>query len=196
MKEFKLFVKALSKDWTLFLDRDGVINKRLPDEYVKTPLEFEFIDGVTESLRMLSVLFGRIIIVTNQQGIGKKLMSEQMLNDIHTQMISDIVLAGGKIDKVYFCPDLVTDIENCRKPGSFMAIKAKNDFPEIDFTRSVMVGDSISDIRFGKNLNMKTVFIGNKSDITISDFAFTSLFDFTTKVKNDLDLLQKKGVIC
>lgn len=196
MTEFKQFVNALSKDWTLFLDRDGVINKRLPDEYVKTPFEFQFIEGVTESLRILSALFGRIIIVTNQQGIGKKLMTEQMLNDVHNQMMHDIIQTGGKIDRIYFCPDLVTDSNNCRKPGSFMALKAKLDFPEIDFAKSVMIGDSVSDIEFGKNVGMTTIFIGSQSVTNYSDYVFTSLFDFTSKLKVDIDQVQTKGVIC
>lgn len=196
MKEFKQFVNELSKDWTLFLDRDGVINKRLPDEYVKTPSEFEFIEGVTESLRILSAFFGRIIIVTNQQGIGKQLMNEQMLNEVHNQMINDIIRAGGKIDRIYFCPDLITDVNNCRKPGSYMALKAKLDFPEIDFTKSVMIGDSVSDIEFGKIVGMITIFIGCQSVKQNSDYVFKSLFDFTTKLKSDNDQSQRKGVIC
>lgn len=196
MKEFKQFVNELSKDWTLFLDRDGVINKRLPDEYVKTPSEFEFIEGVAESLRILSAFFGRIIIVTNQQGIGKQLMTEQMLNEVHNQMINDIIRAGGKIDRIYFCPDLITDVNNCRKPGSYMALKAKLDFPEIDFTKSVMIGDSVSDIEFGKIVGMITIFIGCQSVTQNSDYVFKSLFDFTTKLQSDNDQPQRKGVIC
>jgi histidinol-phosphate phosphatase family protein len=196
MKEFRQFVNALSKDWTLFLDRDGVINKRLPDEYVKTPLEFEFIEGVTESLAALSAIFHRIIIVTNQQGIGKGLMTINMLENIHNQMINDIYQAGGKVDKVYFCPDLITDSNHCRKPGSSMAYQAKSDFPEIEFNKSIMVGDSISDIEFGKRLDMTTVFVGIHDIPHNADFVFDSLFDFTLHLRNESDLLHRKGELC
>lgn len=179
MKEFRQFVNKLSKDWTLFLDRDGVINKRLPDEYVKTPEEFEFIAGTKESMQLLSGFFGRIIVVTNQQGIGKALMTTQMLERIHDRMLTEISLAGGKIDRVYYCPDMATDPANCRKPGGFMAYQAKMDFPEIDFQKSVMVGDSASDIAFGSQLKMTTVYVGDGTIRIGSDFVFASLSEFT-----------------
>lgn len=193
MKEFKLFVNDLSKDWTLFLDRDGVINKRLPNEYVKSTEEFEFIDGVIESLTFLSTVFGRIIVVTNQQGIGKKQMTESDLLKIHNQMITDISKAGGRIDKVYFCPELDNGSRNCRKPNSFMAYQAKNDFPEIDFPKSVMVGDSESDIEFGKRLEMITIYLGIQLVPINTNYFFDSLLDFTKKVKNELTGENKKG---
>ncbi len=178
MKETELFVNALSKDWTLFLDRDGVINKRLPDEYVKNFHEFVFIDGVTKALRLLSGVFGRIILVTNQQGIGKSLMTEKDLLQIHNYMLEQIRKEGGRIDAIYFCPDLASKQQNCRKPGSSLALLAKKDFPEIDFSRSVMVGDTQPDIEFGKRLNMKTIYVGELPDTSDSDFTFDSLFHF------------------
>jgi len=196
MKEFKPFVATLSKDWTLFLDRDGVINKRLPDEYVKIPTEFEFFEGVIESICILSGIFNRILVVTNQQGIGKKLMTEEELANVHNQMITTILLAGGRIDKVYFCPDLASDSENCRKPNSFMARQAQQDFPEIDFTKSVMIGDSSTDIEFGFRLGMTTVFVGKTEIPSHTDFVFSALEVFAQCIKNAYDLLHRKGRIC
>ena len=195
MKEFSQFVNSLSKDWTLFLDRDGVINKRLPDEYVKSIEEFDFLEGVTESLQILSKIFGRIIVISNQQGIGKKLMTIETLDSIHNQMITDVSKDGGRIDKVYFCPDLAHKPDNYRKPNSEMAFQAKKDFPEIDFNKSLMIGDSASDIEFGKRLQMKTIFIGKSSDSS-ADFEFSSLLEFTQMLVNELDSLEKKGSIC
>ena len=195
MKETELFVNALSKDWTLFLDRDGVINKRLPDEYVKTPLEFEFIEGVTNALKLLSDFFDRIILVTNQQGIGKGLMTKDDLFLVHNYMMEQIRKVGGKIDAIYFCPDLASKQENCRKPGSSMAIQAKNDFPEIDFSRSVMVGDTQPDIEFGKRLKMKTIYVGELPNSTDSDFTFSSLYEFSLFL-NKRNIEPEKGVKC
>lgn len=195
MKETELFVNALSKDWTLFLDRDGVINKRLPDEYVKNPLEFEFIEGVTSAIRLLSNIFGRIILVTNQQGIGKGVMTEEDLFLVHNFMLEQILKEGGRIDAIYFCPDLASKQSNCRKPGSSMAIQSKNDFPEIDFSRSVMVGDTQPDIEFGKRLNMKTIYVGELPNSTGSDFTFSSLYHFSLFLIDGINN-PEKGVKC
>lgn len=148
-----------NREFTLFLDRDGVINKRLPGKYVRLWQEFLFLPGVLETIATCSEIFGRIIIVTNQQGIGKGLMTTEALDMVHEKMIKAIQKAGGRVDAIYHCPDLRTQNNNCRKPGQEMALRAKNDFPDIDFSKSVMIGDSTSDILFGKRLGMETVFI-------------------------------------
>ena len=101
---------------TLFLDRDGVINKKLDGKYVKDFSEFEFIDGVKSAISELTNIFKRILIVTNQQGIGKKIMSDADLNLLHSRMVFELNKYGGIIDKIYFCPDLETKKCNCRKP--------------------------------------------------------------------------------
>lgn len=170
----------IDKNWTLFLDRDGVINKRLENDYVKTLEEFEFLEGVPEALKDLKDLFGKIIVVTNQQGIAKGLYSENDLNIIHHYMTDEIEKHEGRIDKVYFSPHLAADNHPWRKPGIGMALQAKIDFPEIDFTKAVMIGDSISDMHFGRKTGMKTVFISPEPftgpDI---DLNFSSLLDFS-----------------
>ncbi|MCL2027716.1 MAG: HAD-IIIA family hydrolase [Bacteroidales bacterium] len=150
---------------TLFLDRDGVINKRLVDDYVKVVDEFVFEDGVLEAIEKLSKCFERLIIVTNQQGVGRKMMSEKTLHEIHDYMKNEVKKAGGKIDAVYFCPDLVHSKSLFRKPNIGMGLLAKREFPEIRFKQSVMVGDSISDMKFGKKLGMKTVLISNDKSL-------------------------------
>ena len=145
--------------WTLFLDRDGVINKRLIGDYVKTIAEFELIDGVAEAIAKASGIFGKIVVVTNQQGIGKGIMTARNLSDIHAYCLQMINEAGGRIDGFYFAPELANAGSALRKPDTGMALQAKAEFPEIDFSKSVMVGDSVSDMQFGKNLGMKTVFV-------------------------------------
>lgn len=149
----------IDKSWTLFLDRDGVINKRLIDDYVKNIDEFEFLPGVREAIAKFSGIFGRIFVVTNQRGIARKLMTEQDLLSVNNFMISNLKKTGGKIDKVYFCPHNRHENCGCRKPAIGMALKAKEDFPAISFEKSIMVGDSLSDIEFGKNAGMLTVHI-------------------------------------
>src|ERR1700741_2310199 len=170
----------IDKTWSLFLDRDGVINKRLEDDYVKVLSEFEFIDGVPEAIKQFTEVFGKIIVVTNQQGIGKGVYTENDLNIIHHYMVDEIEKHEGKIDKGYFSPHLAADNHHWRKPNIGMALQAKEDFKAIDFTKSVMVGDSMSDMEFGKKLGMKTVFIcGEPLKDPRIDFCFPSLIEFT-----------------
>ena len=173
----------INKNWSIFLYRDGVINKRLENDYVKILDEFEFIEGVPNAIKILSLLFGKIIVVTNQQGIGKGLYSENDLNMIHHYMADEIEKHEGRIDKIYFSPHLAADNHHWRKPGIGMALQAKNDFPEIDLTRSIMVGDSMSDMQFGRSAGMKTIFISPESitDPNI-DHCFTSLEEFAASL--------------
>ena len=90
----------IAKDWTLFLDRDGVINKKLDNDYVKHWIEFEFLEGVLDALKKLDTVFGKIVVVTNQQGIGKNLYRIEDLELIHKNMLYEITYLGGRIDKV------------------------------------------------------------------------------------------------
>lgn len=178
---------SFNKDWSLFLDRDGVINERMVDDYVKTPDEFVFIEGVPEAIAALSGIFGRIFIVTNQQGIGKGLMSGEDLRIIHDAMISSIEGKGGFITKIYHCPELKKHNSPYRKPNTGMAEQAKVDFPEIDFSRSVMVGDSPIDMIFGRKMGMITVFIGSEnSKPAEADHCFESLSGFTAELKSGI----------
>ena len=151
----------LDKSWTLFLDRDGVINSHRPDDYVKNEAEFEWIDGSKEAIRDLSQLIGRVLVVTNQQGIGKGMMTEYDLDKIHWKMQRELEAIGGRIDRVYYCSHLAAIKPKCRKPDIGMAEEAQQDFPEIDFSKSIMIGDSDSDIEFGCRLGMFTVRVGS-----------------------------------
>ncbi len=154
---------ALDKTWSLFLDRDGVANRRLPDDYVRDWASFQWLPGTLEAIAKLTQIAGRAFIVTNQQGIGKGLMTERELVVIHARMQQEIEAAGGRIDAVYHCPDLSSKTPNCRKPNPAMALRAQEEFPEVDFRRSIMVGDSLSDIQFGQALGMFTVLVGTKT---------------------------------
>ncbi len=157
---------TIDKSWTLFLDRDGVINTRKMDGYIESVEEFEFSPGVLDALKILKSIFGKIVVVTNQQGIGKGLMTTSQLFEIHEHMLTEVSQYGGHIDRCYFAPDLASPDNSMRKPNGGMALQAQKDFPEIIFSKAVMVGDSDSDIEFGMNLGMKTVRIGgddNKS---------------------------------
>jgi D-glycero-D-manno-heptose 1,7-bisphosphate phosphatase len=119
-------------------------------------------------------------VVTNQQGIGKGKMTEADLAKIHRNMKKMIRKTGGHIDRIYHCPDLESLQANCRKPGTDMGKRAKADFPEIDFDRSVMVGDADPDLLFGQNLGMTTVLIaaGAPETKVQAEHTFRDLMDF------------------
>lgn len=153
-----LDLSAIDNTWTLFLDRDGVINHEKYQDYVYNYDEFIFYEGVQQALQALAGRFGRIIIATNQRGIGKGLMTEADLHTIHARMLQDIEAAGGRIDKIYYCTSLDNNHPN-RKPNPGMAWEAVKDFPEIDLRKSLIVGNNISDMEFGRNAGMYTVFV-------------------------------------
>jgi histidinol-phosphate phosphatase family protein len=158
----------IAPDWTLFLDRDGVINERRHMDYVRRWEEFKFLPGALEAIEIFNRYFARIVVVTNQAGIEKELMTHDDLKDIHERMIYTIDYHGGRIDEVYYCPFKADLDPLCRKPNPGMALEAKKDYPDIDFRKSVMIGDSDSDIVFGNNLEMRTILVGNKPDNNFS----------------------------
>ncbi len=169
--------KKIDNSWTLFLDRDGVLNRRIIGGYVTKTSEFEWLPGVLQALQYLTDRFGTTVVVTNQQGVGKGLMTDEDLASIHSMMKQKASFANANIDAIYSCTGLAADNPKCRKPNPGMAKKARKEFPQIDFEKSVMVGDTQSDIDFGLNLGMATIFIGpmkNKS----ADKTFSNLWEF------------------
>jgi D-glycero-D-manno-heptose 1,7-bisphosphate phosphatase len=167
----------IDKTWSLFLDRDGVINKRLIDDYVKSIDEFEFLLGVPEAFKKFSDVFGRIFVITNQRGIAREIMTENDLETVHNFMIDGIKNSGGRVDKIYFCPHDRDENCGCRKPDIGSALKAQQDFPEIDFKKSIMVGDTSPDIEFGKNAGMFTIKITTKDSGVFSVSSLAELAD-------------------
>lgn len=154
----------IDKTWSLFLDRDGVINKKRDNDYVKNLDELEFLPGALKAISTLNKYFHKIFIVTNQQGIGKGLMSVEDLKIVHDKVVASVKEKDGNIDEVYFAPDLASATNTFRKPNIGMAKKAKEDFPSVEFHKSIMIGDSISDMEFGKNAGMVNVFISEQEN--------------------------------
>ena len=177
---------SFNKQWTLFLDRDGVVNKRIIGGYVKGWKEFEFLEGVMEALDILSGIFGRIIIVSNQQGVGKGVMTLEEASRINERMVQQVSHSGGRIDRVYFSPHLDEEKHPDRKPGTGMALRAKAEFPGIDFQKSVMAGDSLSDMQFGRNIGAVNVLINPDQDEAVAsewyDHRFISLKEFAVSL--------------
>lgn len=151
----------IDKTWSLFLDRDGVINEEIIGSYVTDRSEFAFCTGALDALAHLNQCFGTIVVVTNQRGVGRGIMSLEQLKDINRYMQDAITAAAGRIDRIYACTALDENDHN-RKPNCGMALQAKEDFSAIDFHKSIMVGNSMSDMEFGKRMGMYTVFITSK----------------------------------
>ncbi len=181
-----LNLEQIDQSWTLFLDRDGVINHEKDNDYILNWDEFIFYDDSPDALAQLKKKFGRMLIVTNQKGVGKGVMSLNDLANIHNNMLQHIEMKGGHIDRIYFCPDLSNDSPN-RKPQPGMALQAKMDFPEIDFSKSIMVGNRLSDMHFGRNAGMHTVFLATTHPETpfpdpLIDLRLNSLWELATLV--------------
>ena len=174
----------------LFLDRDGVINVRLIDDYVKTEKEFEFIDGVLDAFKIFKKHFDKIVVVTNQQGVGKGIMIEEDLKRIHTYMQTEVEKNGGRIDAIFHCPKLAKENSIDRKPSVGMGLKARKLFNEIRFKDSIMVGDSLTDLVFGKRLKMHCVHISSSPKTARKhpkriDKVFNNLLEFAKYIDNE-----------
>ncbi len=134
---------------TVLLDRDGVLNKQATlARYIRTWAEFEWLPGAREALRLFTEAGWRVIVVSNQAGIGRGVMQEEDVRTIHERMRADAAAAGGRIDAVYYCPHGWDDGCDCRKPKPGLLLQAQRDFT-LDFNRAVMIGDDERDGQAG-----------------------------------------------
>ncbi len=144
---------------TVFLDRDGVINRNPPNKgYVRKWSEFSFIPHSRQAIRALTENGYRLIVVTNQAGIGRGLFSERDLKDIHARMVSEITETGGRIDAIYYCPHHPEAGCACRKPKSGMLIRAACEH-NIELSSAYLIGDSTTDIDAGACVGTKTLLV-------------------------------------
>jgi D-glycero-D-manno-heptose 1,7-bisphosphate phosphatase len=142
---------------TVFLDRDGVINRQRKADHVKSWAEFEFLPDAKEALRLLAEAEYRVVVVTNQRGVARGRFTD--LAAIHRRMIDETTLAGGRITAVYYCPHEIGHC-GCRKPEKGLFLEAQRDFIDVDFSRSTVIGDSSSDMEAGLSLGCRNIFIG------------------------------------
>ena len=164
----------------LFLDRDGVLNVLRPDDYVKCPEELEILPGTAQALELCRRHFDNIFIVTNQQGIGKGLMTEENLEAVHAKLRDTLPF----IDKIYYCPALKSAHSFCRKPNIGMAVQARREHPGLRLKDCVMVGDSMTDMLFGRRAGMTTVLVGDNSNCAkekpwLVDLKYGSLLEYS-----------------
>jgi D-glycero-D-manno-heptose 1,7-bisphosphate phosphatase len=144
---------------TVFLDRDGVINRKMPEGRFVTSLEeFQPLPGVLEAIARLNRNGLRVLVVSNQRGIALGLYSAANVLDIHAAFQADLNAHQARVDAFYFCPHDKAQCD-CRKPLPGLFHQALADFPDIAPETSAILGDSWSDIEFGRRLGMLTVFI-------------------------------------
>lgn len=177
----------INQTWTLFIDRDGVVNEEKQGDYIHHWNEFKFYSHAKEAFAKFNRIFGTIVMVTNQRGVARGLTRMEDLNTIHANMLDEIQKAGGRIDKIYVCTDL--ESEN-RKPNPGMGLMALNDFPQIRLNKSVMIGNSISDMDFGRNLGVAiNIFLSTThKDTYLNDTKIDLVFDDLISVANALSV--------
>ena len=141
----------------IILDRDGVINED-SDDYIKSPDEWVPIPGSLESIGKLSQNNYRVIIITNQSGIGRKLFSIEMFHAIHKKMNAHLAQYGGVIDVIFFCPCIPEENCNCRKPEPGLYNDASERF-QIKLENVFCVGDKITDMQAAENAGGKPVLV-------------------------------------
>ncbi len=164
----------------IFLDRDGTINKDI--EYLHEPEKFQLIPNAIPGLKKMQDMEFRLIIITNQGGIGLGYFTKEDFYNVNRKMFHLFSESGIKIDKIYFCPHNVTENCTCRKPKTGLIQQAKNDL-NLDMDQSFIIGDKTADIQTGKNAGLKSILVrtgtaGKDREYQIkSDFIAKDLLD-------------------
>jgi D-glycero-D-manno-heptose 1,7-bisphosphate phosphatase len=149
----------IDRTWTVFVDRDGVINRRVDGDYVRTVDDFHLLPGALDGLAALAERVGPIVVVTNQQGVGKGLVDPGALAAVHDRLVRLVSDAGGRIDAVLVCPHRASDGCDCRKPATGLARRAEAELVGVDLGRAVMIGDSAGDVGFARGLGIPMVLV-------------------------------------
>ena len=147
----------------IFLDRDGIINIERKD-YVKTVEEFVLIDGIFDAIKLIKDKGYLVIIITNQSAINRKIIDESDLQKIHDVLFKQAKKQNIKIDGIYFCPHIPDENCECRKPKPGMILKAAKEF-QIDLKKSIMIGDSNTDIEAAKQAGCNGILVKNTGSL-------------------------------
>jgi len=148
----------------VFLDRDGVLNRKMPEgAYVTDWAQFQWLTGAEEAITRMNRAGLTVILVTNQRGIALGLYTHAQLEHIHANLQRHLARQGARLDAIYYCPHNHGEC-HCRKPDVGLFEQAMQQFPQANAHNSVVIGDSLSDIRAGQRLGMKTVFIQGEAD--------------------------------
>jgi len=186
----RLIVERAGRNWCLFLDRDGVINKQIVGDYVRQWSNFEWLPSARRGLNVLRKWAPHLVVVTNQQGVGKGLMSTDDLEFIHANLRAELATDGVVIDSVRACPHLELARCGCRKPRPGLVLGWLDEHPDVDHSLSIVIGDSRSDIELAHQVAQTTgecasIRIGEHTDSKrVADARFNSLWDFASAVES------------
>ena len=134
----------------VFLDRDGVINRKAPEgQYVTRWEEMEFLPGAHEAVAKLNRAGFLVVVVSNQRCVARGLVTSAEVDAMHARMRNEFETSGAKLDAIYFCPHENNPACDCRKPRPGMLFQAAQTH-DVDLTASWMVGDSDSDVEAGR----------------------------------------------
>lgn len=166
-ERIKLTEEFLSPKKVVFLDRDGVINKKAGKaDYIKKWEEFEFLPGAVEGLKILSENNYDVYIVSNQPGVARGVMTEKDLLMIHEKMKKELIKNGAKIKGIYCCLHGWYDDCECRKPKPGLLLQAAKE-NNLDLSKIIFIGDDIRDILAGEAAGCKTALVEDKSFLEI-----------------------------
>lgn len=164
-----------------FLDRDGVINQRArPHEYITRWEDFKFVPGAIEALKEFSHLGYKLVVITNQQSVGKGILSESRLDEIHEKMLGELARQGIDVERVFVCPHREEDGCFCRKPKPGLFYRALSELSyHVDLEKSFFLGDSETDILAGNHFGIRTFYLNHSNkklkdahpDAVISDLS-------------------------
>jgi D-glycero-D-manno-heptose 1,7-bisphosphate phosphatase len=148
----------------VFLDRDGVLNRKQPEgAYVISWDQFQWLPGAVEAIARMNRAGMTVMLVTNQRSIALGLLTDAQLELIHSNLRAHLALYGARLDAIYYCPHDIGQCQ-CRKPDIGLFTQACKDFPQATAHNSVVIGDSLSDMQAGQQLGMKTIFIQGEAD--------------------------------
>lgn len=185
----KLVNDRAGREWCLFLDRDGVINRQIVGDYVRDWGDFEWLPRAQLALKGLSAWAPHLVVVTNQQGIGKGLMSADEVAVIHHNIRVELAAVGVVIDAIQVCHHLASVGCECRKPRPGLVLDWLQQHPATDQSLSIIVGDSQSDLELAHAVAVETggcasVRIGECATRgVIAEASFSSLWEFASAVK-------------
>jgi D-glycero-D-manno-heptose 1,7-bisphosphate phosphatase len=153
----------------VFLDRDGVINRKpAAGQFITRVEDLELLPGVERAIEALNHSGRKVIVVTNQRGVALGLYSLDDLTRIHVRLLERLAAEGAYLDAIYVCPHDEGQCD-CRKPKTGLIEKAFREFPAARATNSVMVGDSLRDILVGRRMGMRTVLVDDAPDSDAAD---------------------------
>jgi D-glycero-D-manno-heptose 1,7-bisphosphate phosphatase len=151
----------------VFLDRDGVINRKAPDgEYIRNWSEIQFIPGAVKAVASLNCAGYKVFVVTNQRGLATLRIKMADLFDIHSRMQEAFAINGAVISQIYYCPHDISAMCTCRKPQPGMLKRAAHEH-NLDLQTSWMIGDSLTDVEAGDNAGCRTVLLASVTLSTV-----------------------------